>query len=203
MRLILVRHGETDDNVNHISQGHRDTGLNERGRLQSAAIGRALRAEKVDAIFSSDLRRARETAEAILRFHNAPVTFSRHIREQSIGVFEGRPREDFKSFLLESAAKGMAVEDVTPGAGESMRDVRRRAEDFISILAEKYKGRTVLVVTHGGFLRMLLGVLLNRSAAESMTLFKLKNACINIIEVSPAGSKAHVINSVSHLGCQD
>ncbi len=198
MRLILVRHGETEDNVNHISQGHRDTGLNEQGRLQSAAIGRALNAEKVDAIFSSDLRRARETAEAILRFHNAPVTFSSHIREQSIGVFEGRPRSHFKDFMLEAAPRGK-LEEVAPEGGESMAQVRRRAEDFLRMLTQKYAGRTVIVISHGGFLKMLLGVLLDKSAGESLTMFELKNACISIIEVSHSGSKVHVINSVSHL----
>ena len=88
-RIIAIRHGETDWNVATRIQGQLDIGLNATGRWQAARLTQALADEHIDAIYSSDLARARETAEAIARDRGATVATNAGLRERAFGDFEG------------------------------------------------------------------------------------------------------------------
>jgi len=119
MRLILVRHGETDWNQQRRVQGLSNLGLNEKGRKQAEALAQALRYEKLDAIYTSPLRRARETAQAISRFHRVEVVSHDGLKELDVGEVDGMNYEDMKIHHSEFFAKWMA--DFTavrlPGGG--------------------------------------------------------------------------------------
>ena len=96
MKLILVRHGETDWNKQRRVQGLSNLGLNETGRKQADALAQVLRKEKVDAIYASPLRRARETAQAISRFHKVEVVTIDGLKELDVGEVDGMTYEEMK-----------------------------------------------------------------------------------------------------------
>jgi len=119
MRLILVRHGQTDWNRERRVQGLSDLALNEIGRRQAEALAHALRNETIDAIYTSPLRRARETADAIGRFHDVPVIVHDGLKELDVGQVDGLTYEEMKAQHSEFFARWMA--DFTsvrlPGGG--------------------------------------------------------------------------------------
>ena len=112
--------------------------------------------EKIDAIFSSDLKRAKDTTHEIVKFHNIPIHYTVEIRERKMGIFEGKHEEEFFRTVDESK---LPRTQYKPEGGESFVEVKKRAQDFINKLFKNYKGKTVLVVSHGGFIKMMLGIL--------------------------------------------
>lgn len=160
MRVVVVRHGETDWNLNGRMQGHAPVPLNETGRAQADRVGRYLAREYAfDRVVSSDLLRTRQTAEHVLEHvGDVPVSFDSAWRERDLGVYQGLSygdiHERFPEFALGEAAVEAASE--TPEGGESLLDVRSRVVDgWNAVLGGDEE--TVLVVTHGGPIYMLLG----------------------------------------------
>ncbi|MBI3033632.1 histidine phosphatase family protein [Candidatus Woesearchaeota archaeon] len=196
MRLILVRHGETEDNVKGILQGHMPGRLTEKGMWQAKKLAVRLRDERIDAIFSSDLKRASDTCEEIARLHNAPVFHTPELREVNYGVLEGGRWDDLRRARSESRLHKV---DFAPENGESYRRLRERAQGFLEFLFREYKGKTVVVCSHGGFNRMAIGILLKKPIEEAAEI-EQHNACLNIIELDDnLQHRAHMINSVEHL----
>ncbi|MHA1506642.1 MAG: histidine phosphatase family protein [Candidatus Asgardarchaeia archaeon] len=196
MRLIIIRHGETIDNVRDIIQGQRHGKLTERGKEQVRKLALRLKDEKIDVIFSSDLGRARETTEEVAKFHKVPIYYTPELRERSFGIFEGRPMEEARKAIRES---GLSKIEFKPEGGESLIDLRKRAQRFLDKILKEYDDETILISSHSNFNKMLLGALLGISIEESLKI-KQDNACLNIIEISnPLNCKVHVINSTEHL----
>lgn len=136
--LLLVRHGETDWNAEGRLQGHTDRPLNEHGRRQARALADRLAADDIDAIYTSDLARARETAEILGERLGLPVESDPDLRERNWGNWEGltgseRDRVEYVG------------EDVEAHGERVVRAVRR--------IAERHPGQRIVVVTHGGSLR--------------------------------------------------
>jgi broad specificity phosphatase PhoE len=136
--LLLVRHGETDWNAEGRLQGHTDTPLNDYGRRQAATLAEALAGDGIDAVYSSDLSRARETAEIVAARLGLPVVVEPGLREKNWGSWEGlTPME----------------RDATEYVGESTEDHRDRTLRALREIAERHPDARVLVVTHGGSMR--------------------------------------------------
>ncbi len=156
--VFVARHGETDWNVEGRWQGHTDVPLNENGRAQARAVAESLRGVGLSGLVSSDLSRARETAEivaAALGLHVAYV--DPDLRERMFGVFEGLTREDCER--LHPAAWRAWVEDQRPAEGvEPPAAVTARVSAAIGRAAERVarEGAPVLIVTHGGALRSVV-----------------------------------------------
>ena len=155
--LLLARHGETDWNRELRIQGSSDIELNELGRQQAQFLAQELTDVDVDAIYSSDLSRARATAAAVAATHGLDVTLDPRLRERSFGSWEGLTREDVSGF--------------PPGArhdGESDDEVRARVLAAVEEIAARHPGEQVLIVSHGGALNTLwhhaLGVRVERWA---------------------------------------
>lgn len=146
--LYLVRHGETDWNLTHRIQGSTDIPLNDTGRAQAASTGRLLARREWDAIVSSPLTRASETAEIIATLVGLPeVEILDPIVERNYGEAEG--------------LTGAQIEQRFPGGadvpGRELReDVAKRALPALLAIAETHAGEAVIVVTHGGVIRALL-----------------------------------------------
>src|SRR2546423_3515053 len=136
--LLLVRHGETDWNAQLRYQGHADIPLNERGRQQARELAARVAAEAVDAIYASDLSRARETGEIVAARLGLPVLTDPGLREMDVGSFEGRTHE-------EVAGREW---DGEPREAHSKRVLRT-----LDRIAAAHPSARVLVVTHGGCLR--------------------------------------------------
>jgi broad specificity phosphatase PhoE len=136
--LLLVRHGETDWNAEGRLQGHTDTPLNDYGRRQAARLAEELAGDGIDAVYSSDLSRARETAEIVAAHLGLPVVIEPGLREKNWGSWEGlTPME----------------RDATAYVGESTEDHRDRTLRTLREIAERHPDTRVLVVTHGGSMR--------------------------------------------------
>jgi probable phosphoglycerate mutase len=155
--ILMIRHGETEWNTAKRLQGHSDIPLNEKGIEQALALARALREEKLSAVFSSDLQRASKTAEEIAKWHRLPVHIDPAFRERSYGIFEGLSRDEIKTRYPESHAAWYAADPdhvFPPGErpAESMRTFHHRAIDAISRIAEQYNGQKIVLVAHFGII---------------------------------------------------
>lgn len=138
-RLLLVRHGETDWNADGRLQGQTDRPLSDFGRQQARRLAAELATEDFEAIYSSDLARARETAEIVGARLELPVSFDPDLREKDWGTWEGLT----------------AVErDRVEFAGESTEAHQERILRALERISERHPGDgNVLVVTHGGSMR--------------------------------------------------
>lgn len=155
--LLLARHGETEWNRELRIQGSSDIELNELGRQQAQFLAQELTDVDLDAIYASDLRRARATAEAVAATHALDVRLDPRLRERGFGSWEGLTRDDISAF--------------PPGSrhdGESDDDVRERVLAAVQEIARSHPGEQVLIVSHGGALNTLwhhaLGVRVERWA---------------------------------------
>jgi broad specificity phosphatase PhoE len=154
--LLLARHGETDWNRELRIQGSSDIELNELGRKQAHALAEELEHVELDAIYASDLSRARATADAVAASHGLEVHLDPRLRERSFGSWEGLTRED------------IAERPEKQHDGESNDEVRERVLAAVQEIAAAHPGEQVLVVSHGGALNALwhhaLGVHVERWA---------------------------------------
>jgi probable phosphoglycerate mutase len=162
-RLILVRHGETAWNQQGRYQGHADSALTEAGVEQARALGTRLKRETFAALYSSDLGRARQTAEIIAAATGHEIHIDARLREQCLGVMQGLRREEVKARWPEEYARFRSTDrDYAPPEGESPRQSVERFVAGMSDLTGRHVGTTVAIVTHGGvlggFLRYVLGL---------------------------------------------
>ncbi len=197
-RLHLVRHGESTHNAEGRIQGHSDTALSELGRRQGEAAAAALAALPVDAIFSSPLRRARETAEAIAERQGKLVQTDRRLMELNVGMFQDRLRSELAEECPVEFSRWLSGDDdyVIPG-GESRHQLLDRATAAIGeIVAAGH--REVVVVTHGGLLSVLLRHLLQWP--EPLPPFSFKNGSITRLAVDDEGQfKMLALSETAHL----
>jgi len=154
--LILIRHGETDWNLQHRFQGQIDVPLNARGLAQAQRLAERLTREAIDALACSDLQRARQTmspSAAALGIDSEPVPA---LREQAFGVLEGLALPEILArHPHEWEAWRRHDPDYAPPGGECVRAFHDRVLRAVRELAQRYAGRRVAVVTHGGALDMV------------------------------------------------
>ena len=155
--LTFIRHGETDWNRQQRFQGQIDVPLNANGQAQAAALAARLGTDAApDALFSSDLQRARQTAAPLALAWALPVQPLAGVREQGFGVLEGLDVPTIQSRHPELWSQWLAhrADFALPG-GESLRQFHARVLAAVQALAQAHAGRRVTVVTHGGVLDML------------------------------------------------
>ncbi|HEY6054466.1 MAG TPA: histidine phosphatase family protein [Gaiellaceae bacterium] len=147
--ILLVRHGETDWNRDRRWQGHADPPLNEAGRRQSERLAETLLADPPAAVYSSDLRRARETAEIVARRLDLPVQTDPRLREVDVGEWSGLTLAEVERLYPEGMrrreAGGTGWE-----RGETYEAMGERVVAALQEIAAAHDGGRVLVVTHGG-----------------------------------------------------
>jgi broad specificity phosphatase PhoE len=150
--LILTRHGETDWNFQRRWQGHADTPLNEKGRAQSAALAAALASRRIDLIYSSDLARARETAEIVGAVLGLEVRLDRRLREVDVGEWSGLTSAEverrYPLGARERREGGTGWE-----RGEPFDVMADRVVTALVGIAAAHASACILVVTHGGPMR--------------------------------------------------
>jgi probable phosphoglycerate mutase len=201
--LFLVRHGETDYNRDGIVQGSGiDSVLNGTGRAQAEALADRLRDRSVDAVYASTLRRAKETAAVAARPHE-PVskTFLRDLEEISWGVFEGDPPTPERDEAMQAVKERWRAGeyDHAMEGGESIRDVQARALRAMEHVVAREAGRTVLVVAHGRYLRILLASVLEDYSLADMHRLDHANTCVNRVEYRNGRFRASTLNCTAHL----
>ncbi len=191
MKLIIVRHGETEENINKIVQGHMPGKLTEEGKSQASKVGLALKDEKIDAIFSSDLKRTKDTCKEIAKYHKVPVHYTKRLRERNMGIYTGKPGTEVHD-LYEEGMKITGTDSFTfkPEGGESALEVRERVEKFFKNLYKRYKNKTVIIVTHGGIIRTVMHLYKNLSLEEARDM-QPENASILRIEINDKNLKTY------------
>jgi broad specificity phosphatase PhoE len=167
-RLILLRHGETDWNVEGRWQGQIDTPLNARGLIQAAEAARSLDHIPIAAIYSSDLRRAFETASQVASIKGLPVHTDARLRELHQGEWQGMLVSEIKNRYTERLRQRTKNPHmVSPPGGESVQQVANRVLPCVSEIIKKHPQDSVLIVTHG-FVCALLHVYFNHEPAENI-----------------------------------
>jgi len=179
-RIIAVRHGETAWNVDTRLQGHLDIELNDKGQWQARRVARALASEPVGAVYSSDLARAWQTAQAIAGSHGLEVHPEPRLRERAFGHFEGRTFLDIQRDLPEQAERWRRRDpDFAPaGGGESLLAFRARVTDAVAELASRHPGELLVLVAHGGVMDLLYRAATGQELQAPRT-WQLGNAHIN------------------------
>jgi broad specificity phosphatase PhoE len=151
--LILVRHGETDWNAQHRWQGHSDTALNEAGREQARRLASEL--EPVDALYSSDLARARETAEIIAERLGLEIRLDPRLRERGFGSWEGRTSEEIEVSFPEEQQRWRGGIGAGAHDAEQFEAFAARVGSFVDDVVPRHADEDVLVVSHGGTIRVI------------------------------------------------
>ncbi len=196
MKLIIIRHGETEENKQGIIQGHLPGILSKLGIEQAKKLAKRLKEEKIDLIFSSDLDRAKHTAEEIVRFHpEAPFELREDLRERNWGKFEGKRKDDIE-YWNEIESKEVWSDDlIAKYGGETPQKTIKRIISFKDELLQNFQGKTILIITHGTIGNFLLNKLMEENSKE-----KLKNTSITIFEFNEDGNpELKLFNCVKHL----
>ncbi len=158
--IILVRHGETEWNVAEIFRGRIDVELNETGIKQAQLLTEYLSDSKLDAIYSSPLKRALKTAEMIAGYHKLAVEIPPGLIDLDYGNWQGLPHQEVKDKYKELYAEWINSPDkVKMPAGESLNDVRKRATGVVDNVIAEYEG-TVVLVSHRVVNKVLICTLL-------------------------------------------
>ena len=186
-RVCLIRHGETDWNAEGRLQGTQDIPLNAAGLRQARAAARALCGQRFDAIYSSDLARARVTAEIIAAELGLPVQLNTALRERHFGPLQALTHAEAAVQHSELHQRIRARETaLRPAGGESLEDLLSRVQTVLETLATQHAGQTLLIVSHGGVLDIAYRVATGRPLGSPRD-FTLNNASINWLAHSAQG----------------
>ncbi len=202
-RIFLVRHGQTTSNRDRVLQGPRlDSPLSELGHHQAQRVAAALAGEDLEALYSSPLRRARETAEEVASRHGRErlaVQVVPELYEMDYGVFAGRPYDEVREEMdqvLDAWRLGF-VDQSFPG-GESARIAQHRVRPFADRLLGQADARDVAVVAHGRINRVLLATL-TEAGLQRLEEFPQSNASITELDVAGGTARVLRLNDIRHL----
>ncbi len=199
IRLILVRHGETAWNAEHRFQGQTDVPLNENGRRQASSLASRLADEEIHAIYSSDLRRAWETATAINTQHGVTMHSEPRLREIDFGAWEGLTYDEIQEHYADvwdawlTDPMNVAVPD-----GELLVKVVTRIQSLLDELTLGHEEQTVLLVGHGGSLQALLRLALELPP-QARWQFQLDTTSISELYLYEERAILTLLNDTCHL----
>jgi broad specificity phosphatase PhoE len=199
VRLLLVRHGETDHNRGGLTLGRHDVPLNERGRAQAEALARSF-TDPPDAIYSSPLVRARETAGAIQRYTGVAFHVDGSLVEMDVGEMEHLTRDQLRARYPDFVRAWFsdAAPDARMPGGETLREVQSRAWGSVQHALETHAGGTVVAVTHN----FVILTIVSRALELPLSGFRRVRAGLasrTLLDVTPGGSTLLQLGDVAHL----
>ena len=199
LKLYLVRHGETAWNQFYRYQGHTDVPLSETGFKQAQLVACRLITKPLTAVYASDLSRARQTAEIIADGHGLTVTADPALREVNYGLWEGLTLAEINAQYPGLRDKWLAdPENMAVPGGESLGSVRDRAVAFIEKIRRQHPDGTVVIVTHGGLIAMLLLTYLNENV-NFLRKFFARNTNVSRIDFAETEVRVVYWGDASHL----
>lgn len=175
MKIILVRHGQTDWNLKKLMQGRTDIPLNETGITQALEVKEKLKHERIDICFSSPLSRTLTTAKIIT---NLDIIIDERLVERGVGTLEGKDSKIYKNnnyydFKLNSNKYGV----------ERVKDLFARVSSFLEDIKEKYPDKTVLIVSHGATIRAFHYIITGYDENTNFLAMKIPNCSILEYEI--------------------
>jgi len=199
--LLLVRHGVTEANEIGTWQGWDDTALTPLGHEQALAVARRIASEfSPQAVHTSSLLRARQTAEPIAQAARCPLIPNPGLREINFGDVSGLTIEQFRAKfagIFEAWTDKRNVDFVWPG-GESRRAFFTRVWRAMDEIVKAHPLGEAVIVGHGGSLRAALAYLLPREFTDWWT-YELRNASLSVVEITKAGPALKALNDCAHL----
>ena len=200
--LFFIRHGQSTANLLRVFAGQMDYPLTEQG-LRQAEKGAAFLKKNfsIDAVYSSPLSRAKETAEPTARLFGLEVNFLEDLRERSIGIWAGRPNHEIKELYPEMYYAHKRREGVVPEGGESPAQMQERANRAVTRILAENKGKNVAVFTHAGVFTALFARW-KEMLPELADVAVFGNSSITALEYDDEGIARRVIlkNYQDHLG---
>jgi alpha-ribazole phosphatase len=198
-RLLLVRHGITEYNTDIRFQGHTDTELSGEGYRQAEKLAERLAEEPIDAVYSSDLKRAIATAEAVASRKGIEIVQSPELREMNYGEIEGMTFSELNEKYPEVGKNIMDFNtDLSLPGGETFLGFAERIRGFEDVLSEYNEDQTVLIVSHGGVLKTLVCNLLGIDYSHWPQI-GFSNASLSIVFTYRRRTVLNLLNDVSHL----
>ncbi len=196
--MLVWRHGQTAWNLQRRFQGQLDIPLDDRGRAQAAQAAALLAGFSPSAIVSSDLVRARETAQALADLTGLPVATDPRLREIDVGSWQGLTFEEVSQRFPVEAANWRDGGDGRRGGGESLVDVGVRAVAAVDdALLSVGDGGTLVVVTHGAAGRAIVASMIGLPTSSWRALGSLANCCWSLIRDAPSGWRLYDHNAGS------
>lgn len=196
MKLIIARHGETDYNIKRLIQGQKDSTLTERGVNQATSLGKELKAEKIDRIYSSPMSRCLKTAEIVNAHHDVEIIKLDILKERSFGILEDKP-----GVYVDRQNPGCLKDPLfRPDKGESVEDVFNRVSPFMRRLFEEQKKgkKIILIVAHKVVNQCILATIL-RKDFRKMYLEPQDHCSLNMIKVRKDRVELQRFNDTEHL----
>lgn len=199
VRIYLTRHGQTNYNLEERMQGRIDAELNEEGVKQAEALAKRIQNDPIDHIYASPLVRAHKTAQVINAHHNIGLTLDDRLKEMGFGSWEGHVIAEIKEKHSERAFHfWKQPEKYVPIDGESFESVQSRVKSFLSDIARKHSGQTVLVVCHGMLIRNMLSVLKNEDTSTVWKHPRIYQTCLTIVDFDGKESDFKMMADASH-----
>lgn len=197
--LILVRHGETEWNKSLRFQGQQDIGLNEVGLEQADKVSNFLARWEIDLVYSSDLKRAYSTAIKIAEPHGFEVKKSPGLREMNFGSWEGLSYKDIRARYPDIVEKWFDDPTSThPPGGEWVKEFQKRIVKTVEGILAESKGKRIVIVTHGGPIRVYLANLLGMPVRLYWRL-EVDNCSVSIVKFYENNPVLKLLNSTGHL----
>ena len=201
IRILLVRHGETEWNRIHRFQGRSDLPLNQTGKEQAHALGLALKNESFAAVYSSPLTRAMETALAIKAFHpSAPLFEEEGLIEMDLGDFDGMEGKEWLAQYPELQRTWQATPSkiAMPG-GENLTEVQARATEAVDRITESYPPGSTLLLSSHNFVIITILCHATKTHLDQFRTLRQETAAYNVLYKEGEILRAEVINERSHL----
>jgi len=197
--LFLIRHGETEWNRKLRYQGQTDIDLNETGFNQARLLSESLENQKITRIYTSDLKRAANTASIIAKPHDLKLNKEKKLREISFGEWEGMNYEEitkeypklFKKWRNDPVS-------VSPPEGETFSEFQERVIYIINRIKDLHTGERVAIVSHGGTIRVYLAHILSMPLIENKKL-SIHNTSLSHIKIYDNRAVIKTLNSMCHL----
>ena len=203
LNLVLVRHGQSHGNLERRFGGHGPTPLTALGHAQAALTGAALaQSDKPTVLISSDLPRARQTAEPIAKACGLELVLNPGLRERSVGVFDDMLFSDAEAKHPEAWAKLVSRDpEACPPGGETIDEVYQRVSGAIDAIAEEHMGKRVIAVSHGiAIFHAIAHIFGLGSPATGLNVFALVGNCsVSRFRHQPPWWRVKCINDQGHL----
>ncbi|WP_018923383.1 histidine phosphatase family protein [Salsuginibacillus kocurii] len=198
MNLYLIRHGESEGNRQERLQGCKEYELTEKGYHQAAKLASYLKEVSFDHIYSSDLSRAFETANAVAEQQKTEPIPLEWCREINLGPLEGKNRTEISEAFPELQSKDLLLSGLD--GAETIEEITKRCQLLLDMLTSKHEGEIVAVVAHGGFLSMLLMYMLHGEEWHAYPRpFRFTNTGVTHVELRNESYIFNYVNRDTHL----